>query len=120
MCIGIPMQVIRADFGFALCEGMGVTREVDTLLVGTPAPGDWVLVFMNSARELVSPDEARRITDALHAVEQVMSVQPHAPHPTSSEIDTLFADLAGREPPKPPSLLALEAQRKNQGDQENS
>ena len=34
MCIGIPMQVIASGFGYARCQGLGMTREVETLLVG--------------------------------------------------------------------------------------
>jgi hydrogenase expression/formation protein HypC len=34
MCIGIPMQVIESDGRFALCEGRGERRRVQTALVG--------------------------------------------------------------------------------------
>ena len=51
MCIGIPMQVIEADGRFALCEGRGERRRINTALVGGVAPGDWLLVFLGDARE---------------------------------------------------------------------
>ncbi len=113
MCIGLPMQVVESGFGYARCEGMGVTRDIDTLLVGDQPPGTWLLVFLNSAREVLSEVDAIRIRDAVSAVEQVMET----PAGISSEgfssdgIDALFADLVDREPPKPPSLLALEAEQ---------
>ena len=67
------MIVLEADSGKAKCEGMGVNRVVDTLLVGNPQPGTWLLVFMNSAREVLSAEQAARITDGVTAVDQIMS-----------------------------------------------
>lgn len=110
MCIGLPMQIRQSGFGVALCEGMGMQREVDTLLVGDLAPGTWVLVFLNSAREVLSEDDAKKITDAVQAVDMIMkderSMSSNGMNKDS--IDALFADLIDREPPKPPSLIAFE------------
>ena len=101
MCIGIPMQVVSAGFGYALCKGMGIEREVDTLLVGEQPPGTWLLVFLNSAREVLSAEEAKKITDAVSAIDQIMASPNTA---TSQAFDHLFADLVDREPVKPASL----------------
>ncbi|WP_305800879.1 HypC/HybG/HupF family hydrogenase formation chaperone [Thiolapillus sp.] len=113
MCIGIPMQIKEVGFGHAVCEGMGMRREVDTLLIGEQPVGSWVLVFLNSAREVLSPEDAAKISSAIRAVDMVMengdSVSSGALDNTS--IEALFADLIDREPPKPDSLLALEAER---------
>ena len=113
MCIGLPMQIVASGFGYATCEGMGMTREVDTLLVGDQPPGTWVLVFLNSAREVISEQDAMKITDAVSAVEQVMNNDPgiSSSGMDMSVIDALFADLVDREPPKPPSLMALETEQ---------
>ena len=54
------MQIISSDFGFAVCEGMGITREVDTMLVGEQPPGTWLLVFLQSAREILSEQDAKK------------------------------------------------------------
>ncbi len=108
MCIGIPMQVIESGFGYARCEGMGMTREVETLLVGEQPPGTWLLVFLNSAREVLSAADAKKISDAVQAVDLVMQTPADV---DSNSLDTLFADLIEREPPKPASLLALEQDR---------
>ena len=113
MCIGIPMQVIEQRFGQALCEGMGQKRLVDTLLVGDQPEGTWLLVFLQSAREVISEADAQRIADAVLAVNELMDPQRSMTDDASAMIDQLFPDLVGREPPKPPSLLALEAR---QGD----
>ena len=112
MCIGIPMQVVEPGHGFAHCEGLGLSRRVNTLLVGDQSPGTWLLVFLDSAREVISAEDAARIGDAVRALDLAMQDPGGAGGPASRErIDALFADLIDREPQKPASLLALEARR---------
>lgn len=93
MCIGIPMQVIETGEGYAWCEGMGQRRQVDTLLVGDQPVGTWLLTFIESAREVLSAEDAARITDALRAVDRVLRGE--------ADIEHLFADLVDREPSQP-------------------
>ncbi len=116
MCIGLPMQIKENGFGFALCEGMGVQKEVDTMLIGEQPPGTWVLVFLNSAREVLTEDNARKITDAVQAVDMIMASdnQISTQALNTDCIDALFADLIDREPPKPPSLIAFEQSQQMQ------
>jgi hydrogenase expression/formation protein HypC len=68
MCIGIPMQVIEADGRFALCEGRGERRRINTALVGDVAPGDWLLVFLDDAREAIDAERAAEVNAALDLV----------------------------------------------------
>jgi hydrogenase expression/formation protein HypC len=75
---------------------MGEQREVDTLLVGDQAPGNWLLVFLDSAREALSPQQARQITEALTALNLATQGE--------TDLNHLFADLAEREPTLPPHL----------------
>ena len=128
MCIGLPMQIKEAGFGYALCEGMGVTRQVDTLLTGDQAIGTWVLVFLNSAREVLTEDNAIKISNAVKAVDMVMNNngKMSTDGMDMQSIEALFADLTDRETPKPASLIAFEqhqaksqakkSQAKNNGD----
>ena len=95
MCIGIPMQIIEAGEGSALCEGLGERKRISTLLVGDQPEGTWLLTFLDAAREILDPADAARITDAVTAVNLVMQ--------GSTDIDHLFADLIDREPPRPES-----------------
>jgi hydrogenase expression/formation protein HypC len=111
------MQIKKSGLGVAVCEGMGTTREVDTLLVGDQPPGTWVLVFLNSAREILTEDNAMKISNAVRAVDSVMSHQDGMSTQSLNRdrIDALFADLIDREPQKPASLIALEQARLKQG-----
>jgi len=120
MCIGLPMQITETGFGYAICEGQGITRQVDTLLIGEQPVGTWILTFLDSAREVLSEDDAMKISNAVKAVDLVMNNNGKLSRDgmDAQSIEALFADLTDREPPKPPSLIALEkSQReKNNGD----
>lgn len=72
MCIGIPMQVLRAEPGFATCRGRAETRRVATLLVGDCAPGDWLLVFLDDARSRLDAARAAEVDSALDLLQQAL------------------------------------------------
>lgn len=95
MCIGIPMRVVQTEPGFAWCEGRGERRRVDTSLVGAVEPGRWVLVFLDSARELIDDARAGEIDDALNALEAALR---------GDALDGYFSDLVDREPMLPEHL----------------
>ena len=98
MCIALPMRVLECDGTRGLCEGQGERRSVDMSLVG-PQPRDtWVLVFLDSAREVISAERAREVSLALTALSRVMEGDGRA------DIAALFPDLAGREPELPAFL----------------
>lgn len=96
MCLGIPMQVVEVRDGMAVCEGMGERRDINMQLVGDQPAGTWVLTFLDTAREVLSEEDAASIIDAVTAVNLVMQ--------GNTDIDHLFADLIEREPPRPPSM----------------
>ncbi|MEM1090463.1 MAG: HypC/HybG/HupF family hydrogenase formation chaperone [Pseudomonadota bacterium] len=98
MCIGVPMRVKESGDGYAICEGMGETKQISTLLVGDQPEGTWLLTFLDAAREVLTEEDAVQITDAVTAVNLVMQGQ--------TDIDHLFADLIDREPQLPPSATA--------------
>ena len=98
MCIGIPMQVQESFAGYAICLASGVEHQIDTMLVGEQPVGTWLLTFLNTAREVISAQQAAQINDALSALELVIQ--------GNSDVDHLFADLINREPQLPPHLQA--------------
>lgn len=69
MCIAIPMQVTHAEPGRAWVQGRGELQRVDTALVGDCAPGDWLLVFLGSARERIDAARAAQINGLLDLIE---------------------------------------------------
>lgn len=104
MCIGIPMQVKEPHQGRAVCEGMGARKEIDMTLVGDLPEGSWVLVFLDAAREVLSPSRAKAIEDALTGLELAMSGG------SADAIDALFPDLTNREPELPDFLKSQKAE----------
>ncbi len=78
MCIGLPMQVIATREGFATVRGRGEQREVQTTLVNTVHPGDWVLVFIDSAREIIDATRAAEVNATLDLIAAAMSGQAGA------------------------------------------
>lgn len=81
MCIAIPMQVTQAEPGRAWVQGRGELQRVDTALVGDCAPGDWLLVFLGSARERIDAARAAEVNGLLDLVEGVTHGGPDGADP---------------------------------------
>ncbi len=86
MCMGLPMQVVEAGFGSAICDYNGARRQIDTMLVGDTPPGTWLLVFIDAAREIITQEDAEKISDALASLSSVMNGG-------DGNVDALFADI---------------------------
>lgn len=66
------MQVLATRAGHAtVCRG-GQQREVRTALVGPVQPGDWLLVFLDDARERLSPERAAEVSATLDLVQAAL------------------------------------------------
>jgi hydrogenase expression/formation protein HypC len=69
MCLGIPAQLVADETGhpdLLMAEVGGVPRTVNVgLLDERPGPGDWILVHMGFALNVMTPEEA---ADALAAL----------------------------------------------------
>lgn len=112
MCIGIPMQVVAVEPGHATCAGRGGHRRVRTALVGEPAIGEWVLVFLDSVRERINAQRAEEIDatfDLIEAAQAGMADLRQAAFelPSSASAEELRA-LYGRQPPCRPSGSSVE------------
>lgn len=73
MCIGIPMQVIKTEPGHAQCVGRGEARRVRTALVGDVVPGEWLLVFIDSAQERLDALRVGEINATLDLLQAAMN-----------------------------------------------
>jgi hydrogenase expression/formation protein HypC len=96
MCIGIPMQIVEQYDESARCSYRDQESLVDMMLVGPQPVGTWLLVFLDTAREVISEQKARQIADALEAMRLAMQ--------GDNRIDHLFPDLVDREPQLPEFL----------------
>ncbi|MDO8321085.1 HypC/HybG/HupF family hydrogenase formation chaperone [Rhodoferax sp.] len=65
MCIGIPMQVMSVEPGFANVAGRSEARRVGTRLIDGVEPGQWLLVFLDDAREMITPERAAEVNATL-------------------------------------------------------
>lgn len=95
MCVGLPLK-ITAITGIA-AEVADSAELVDLSLTPEALVGDWVLTFLGAAREVISEDEAEKISAALDGLRAVM---------TGGGVGDAFADLDARSPQLPPHLQA--------------
>lgn len=103
MCIGIPMKVFRIEPGHAWVAGRGDVKRVDTALVGDVDENDWLLVFLDAARERIDAARATEVNAVLDLVQGAMS----------GELAALPADDPGFALPSrmdPTALAALAGQ----------
>ena len=103
MCVGIPMRLIAVDGIAGRAMTAGEESLVDLSLVPEAAPGDWLLVFLGTAHEILTAEAAALISAALDGLRSVMA---------GGDAGAAFADLEAREPSLPPHLqAALDAGR---------
>ncbi len=94
MCVGIPERIAQVT-GLAGTAESG--RLIDLALTGPVAPGTWVLAHLGCAREVLDPEAARLIREALDGLDRVMA---------GEGVGDAFADLDARSPSLPPHLEA--------------
>lgn len=97
MCVGVPMQVLSVDGIAARATDGREEALIDLSLTGPVAIGDWILTFLGAAREIITEDEARKITAALDGLRNLME---------GNDLGDAFADLDNRAPQLPPHLQA--------------
>ena len=71
----MQVQSVRPGFATVRRAAAGVQpeeREVRTALVDPVAPGDWLLVFLDDARERLSPERAAEISATLALVQAAL------------------------------------------------
>jgi hydrogenase expression/formation protein HypC len=97
MCVGIPVQLHAVDgiVGQAVDDGRPLL--LDLSLLPEARPGDWVLGFLGTAREILPETEALLIRKALAGLTQIMA---------GGDAGDAFLDLETRTPRLPPHLQA--------------
>ncbi len=84
MCLGIPGQVVRIldeyDGQLALVDVQGAARKVNLgILEAPPEPGDWVLIHMGFAMEVIDRDGAERALSGLETMGRPRAVADEVP-----------------------------------------
>jgi hydrogenase maturation protein HypF len=84
MCLGIPGRVVGIPDGYAdqiaLVDVEGAQRKVNIgMLDAAPEPGDWVLIHMGFAMEVIDEAQARDARSGLELMGQ-RATEP-APEP---------------------------------------
>ena len=105
MCVGIPLQITAVEGTVATATDGDRIEKIDLSLVGTQPVGTWVLGFLGAAREVISAEEAKLISDAIAGVERVMA---------GGDLGDAFADLTDRPPELPSHLAAALAAGKSE------
>jgi hydrogenase assembly chaperone HypC/HupF len=86
MCLGIPARVVSCDAeGVAMAEVSGAVRPIGTGMLDdgvTLAPGDWVLVHMGFAMELISEADAAAALGSL----EMLGAEPVRPAAMPDEV----------------------------------
>lgn len=97
MCVGVPMQITAID-GIAATTTNGQHVEViDLSLTPDAQVGDWLLTFLGTAREVITEDEAHKISAALNGLKSLMQ---------GGDLGDAFADLEETGPRLPAHLQA--------------
>ena len=97
MCVGQPLQISAID-GIAGTASNGDLHEViDLSLTPEAQVGDWVLSFLGASREVISEDDAQKISAALDGLRALM---------VGDDLGDAFADIEERGPQLPPHLAA--------------
>jgi hydrogenase assembly chaperone HypC/HupF len=96
MCLGIPMQVVSIEGVFAVCDSRNGRSRINTMLLNDVQPGQWLLTFLDTARETIDAERAQMIDCALDALNVVAN--------GGTNFDDCFPDLIGREPQLPDFL----------------
>ncbi len=108
------MQVVRMEGAFAVCRGPAGDERVDTLLTGPLVAGQWALVFLGAAREVIDADRAAQVNAALAGLQALLQAAPGG-HVSTCGVDddramadalvrAHFPDLVDREPQLPDFL----------------
>lgn len=73
MCLAIPLKIKSVDGNIAICESMGMTRDVRVDFIDNPKAGEYVIVHAGFAIERLPEQQAledieawEEVQDAIH------------------------------------------------------
>lgn len=84
MCLAIPMCIVAIDGYTARCEAKGVSRDVSLFMLqdALPAVGDYVMVHVGYAIQVMSEADAR---SAWELFDQILEAEFLETHPIEAK-----------------------------------
>ena len=75
MCVGVPMKVVEINYPMAVAEAKGVRRNISIMLLPEDEVkvGDYVIVHVGNAIEIIDEKEAEEIWKALDEVMAILN-----------------------------------------------
>ena len=73
MCLAIPLKIKSVDGNNAVCESMGLTRDVRVDFIDNPKEGDYVIVHAGFAIEKLNEEQALEDIRAWEEVENALN-----------------------------------------------
>ncbi|WP_163327890.1 HypC/HybG/HupF family hydrogenase formation chaperone [Desulfurobacterium thermolithotrophum] len=75
MCVGVPMKIVEINYPMAIAEAKGVKRNISLMLLPEDKVkvGDYVMVHVGNAIEVIDEKEAKEIWEALDEVMTALS-----------------------------------------------
>lgn len=68
MCLAVPARIQSVIGHEAVVETTGITKTIDVSLTPTAKPGDWVIVHVGFALQIIDDAKAQKTLAALAAV----------------------------------------------------
>ena len=68
MCLAVPARIQSVIGHEAVVETTGVTKTIDVSLTPTAKPGDWVIVHVGFALQIIDDAKAQETLAAMTAV----------------------------------------------------
>ena len=74
MCVGVPMKVVEINYPMAVAEAKGVRRNISLMLLPEDEVkvGDYVIVHVGNAIEIIDEKDAEEIWKALDEVMAIL------------------------------------------------
>ena len=75
MCVGVPMKVVEINYPMAVAEAKGVRRNISIMLLPEDEVkvGDYVIVHVGNAIEIIDEKDAEEIWKALDEVMAILN-----------------------------------------------
>lgn len=76
MCLAVPARIQSVIGHEAVVETTGITKTIDVSLTPTAKPGDWVIVHVGFALQIINDAKAQETLAAMAAVAKEMKEAP--------------------------------------------